>query len=220
MAPNVLRIPEKAIGRAVLEGVERAVDARWDQALARAAASEGLPHEQRLDDVRRTFQRELAALGAASGGLAALPGAGTGTALAAAAADIGWYTMRLADLIMTVAAVHGHREAEVEERRAWVLSVLAFGSGAAVGLERAAREVGRNLGTRQLGLVSASTLRVLNRSLSGRLLRRYGTRRGAAAFGKLLPFGIGAAIGASGNAWGVSVVVRHADRFFRDLDGR
>lgn len=218
MVPNPLKLPEQVLGRAVLEGVERAVDARWEQDRARAATVAGRTTEERVDEVRRSFQRELAAVGAASGGVAALPGAGTGTALAVVAADVGWYTMRLADLIMTIAALHGHDEAHVEERRAWVLSVLAFGGAAAAGLDEAAREVGRGLGTRKLGAVSASTLHLVNRKLTSSLLRHYGARRGASVLGKLLPFGIGAAIGAGGNAWGVQVVAKHADAFFRDLD--
>lgn len=214
---GLLRIPEKVVGKAVLAGVERAVDARWDLAVSRAAESAGQSVDERIDELRGSFQRELAAVGAASGGIAALPGAGTGAALATAAADIGWYTMRLADLVMTVAVIHGHEQATVEERRAWVLAVLAFGSGAAAGLDVAAREVGKGLGTRQIGSVSGTTLRMINRRLSTRLLRRYGLRRGAATFGKLLPFGVGAAIGAGGNAWGVGAVADNADSFFRGL---
>ncbi len=217
MVLGMLRLPEKVIGRAVIEGVERAVDARWDQALSRAEETAGRPVDERVEDVRQSFRIELAAVGAASGGIAALPGAGTATAVATAAADIGWYTMRLADLIMTVAVIHGHEQATVEERRAWVLSVLAFGSGAAAGLDKVAREVGKGLGSRQIGAVSGGTLRLINQHLGARLLRRYGTRRGAATLGKLLPFGVGAAIGAAGNAFGVGAVADHADEFFRDL---
>jgi hypothetical protein len=217
MVLGVVRMPEKIVGRAVLEGVERAVDARWDHACRRAAETAGRPHEARIEEVLGSFQRELAAVGAASGGIAALPGAGTGTALAVAGADIGWYTMRLADLIMTVAAIHGHQQPTVEERRAWVLAVLTFGHDATAGLDRVAREVGKGLGSRTIGSVSGASLAVVNRNLTARLVRRYGTRRGAAVLGKLLPFGLGAAIGGIGNAAGVRAVTRHADQFFRDL---
>lgn len=109
MVPNPLKLPEQVLGRAVLEGVERAVDARWEQDRERAATVAGRTTEERVEEVRRSFQRELAAVGAASGGVAALPGAGTGTALAVVAADVGWYTMRLADLIMTIAATTANR---------------------------------------------------------------------------------------------------------------
>ncbi|HEX2575003.1 MAG TPA: EcsC family protein [Aquihabitans sp.] len=220
MVLRLLRLPEKVVGRAVLEGVERAVDSRWHLAQKRAAQTTGRPVPERIEEVRWTFLRELTALGAASGGVAALPGAGTGTALATSAADIGWYTMRLADLVMTVAVIHGHHDATVDERRAWVLAVLAFGSGASAGLEKAAREVGRNLGHRQIGSVSGTTLRAINKRLGATVARRYGSRRGLATFGKLMPFGLGAAIGAGGNAYGVNAATKHADHFFGDLDRR
>lgn len=207
------------MGRAVLEGVDRAVEARWDLARQRAVETAGRPTAERVEELRRAFRRELSTVGAVSGGIAALPAAGTGTALATAGADIVWYTMRLADLIMTMAVLHGQEDATVDERRAWVLSVLAFGSGASAGLTEAARQVGGDLGRRRLGAVSGATLRTLNRRLSTRLVRRYGSRRGAATLGSLLPFGIGAAIGAGGNAYGVNAVARHADRFFRELPG-
>ena len=220
MALGILRLPQRAIGRAVLEGIDRAVDTRWDRAGERAAETAGRPTAERLDELRVAFRRELTALGAVSGGIAALPAAGTGTALATAGADIGWYTMRLADLIMTIAVIHGHDDATVDERRAWVLAVLAFGGGAAAGLEEAARHVGGSLGKRRLGAVSGATLRSLNRRLTTGLLSRYGSRRGAMVLGSLLPFGIGAAIGAGGNAYGVDAVARNADRFFEDLAAR
>lgn len=214
---GMIPVPDQVVGRAVRSGVDRAVTTRWDAAVRRAAETDG-PVEDRVEVVRDSFTRELAMVGAASGGVAALPGAGTATAIATVSADIGWYSMRLADLIMTIAAIHGHERAELEERRTWVLSVLAFGDAAASGIDRAATDAGATLATRQLGGVSAATLRMVNRKLTARLVTRFGARRGAATLGRLLPFGIGAAIGAGGNSFGVHAVSRHADRFFRGLD--
>lgn len=214
MAPDILRLPRQAIGRSALEGIDRAVASRWDRAIQRADETSGPSRDERLEEVRLELRRELTALGAVSGGIAAVPGAGTGTALVTVGADIGWYTMRLADLILTMAVIHGHDEATVQERRAWVLSVLAFGGGATAGFTEATRQVRGGLGQRQLGSVSAATLRSLNRRLTTSLLRRYGARRGAVVLGSLMPFGVGAAIGAGGNAYSVDAAARHADRFF------
>ena len=49
------------------------------------------------------------------------------------------------------------------------------------------------------------------------LFRRYGTRRGVAALGRLIPLGIGAAIGASANYVAIRSLARHADEFFARL---
>jgi hypothetical protein len=216
---GMIPVPQQVVGRAALAGVDRAVATRWDAAVSRAAETVG-PVEDRVDAVRVSFTKELAAVGAASGGVAALPGAGTAAALATISADIGWYSMRLADLVMTIAAIHGHERATLEERRTWVLSVLAYGDAAPSGIHQAAADVGTTLGTRQLGGLSTATLAMVNRKLTARLLTRFGARRGAATLGRLLPFGIGAAIGAGGNTFGVHTVSRHADRFFRGLPER
>jgi hypothetical protein len=116
-----------------LAGVDRVVTSRWDLAQRAAAATTGSTGE-RIDQLKRSFARELATVGAAAGATAATPLVGTGVAMATAAAELSWFTLRAGDLIMAIAAVHGHRDPSVEERRAWVLSILAFGGSAAAAL--------------------------------------------------------------------------------------
>ena len=48
-------------------------------------------------------------------------------------------------------------------------------------------------------------------------MTKYGTKRGAVALGRALPFGIGAAIGGGANYAFARAIAGHADRFFRDL---
>ncbi|HYX43496.1 MAG TPA: hypothetical protein VE760_00545, partial [Acidimicrobiales bacterium] len=57
----------------------------------------------------------------------------------------------------------------------------------------------------------------INRKLGRSVLTRFGTRRGAPALGRVLPFGIGAAVGGSANYLSVQAIGRHADSFFRSL---
>ena len=212
-----VRAGVESLGSALLEAVDRAATTRWDAAVRRAAAAPGATAGERAAAVTRTFARELAVAGAASGGAAAVPGVGTATAMAATAADLWWFTLRIADLILTIAALHGHERASLEERRAWILSVLAFGEGSAAGFARMAGEVGQDLGGKAVGRIPAGALRAINRKLGRSVLTRFGTRRGVLTLGRVLPFGIGAAVGGSANYLSVQAIGRHADSFFRSL---
>jgi hypothetical protein len=212
------RLPSLSeVGAKVLETVDAAVEHRWEQALRRADSVAHLRRDRQVKAVSRSIRRELVATGAASGGAAAFPGAGTAVTMASLGGDLVVTTVRLTDLVLTVGAIHGRRDASVEERRLWVLSVLAFGDGAAVAVERISAEVARGLTASSTARASWDLLRGTNRSLARTVLTRYGKQRGAMAFGKLMPFGVGAAIGAGGNAMLVNAVARNADKLMTEL---
>ncbi len=215
-----------AIGKAVLVVVDKAVEDRWERALRAAANAEGDTVDERVSSVLKSFRRELTTVGAATGAVAAAPALGTTAAASALIADLGWFGMRATDLIMTVGALHGHTEPTAEERRAWVLAVLAFGEEAASQFTTLVREIDASLATgeqvtaRAAGMVGGDAatldaLRRINSSLASQVLKKYGTRRSILAVGKLLPFGIGAVVGGGANYAFVRVVGRQADRFFR-----
>lgn len=216
-----------AAGKAVLKGVDRAVEQRWDRAVARAEAAEGDTIDERINSLSKSFARELTSLGAASGAAAAAPGLGTAAAVSMLVAEAGWFSLRAADLIMSVGAVHGRLDSSVEERRAWVLSILAFGEEAADEFAALAGEVnnslligGERVGALMAGVVSgdAATLdamRRVNTTLAARVVGKFGSRRGVLMIGKLLPFGIGAVVGGSAN-WALSrALMVQSRRFFK-----
>lgn len=205
-----------SIGHTVLSAVDNAASARWDRAVLRASRTHG-SREERVAQVRKLFAAELSAAGAAIGGAAAVPAVGTAAAVTMGVAEVGWITVRVADLILTIAAIHGHTEAEVEERRAWILSILAFGDSAFVSFTKLAGEMGKGLGAKATARVSAESLRALNRALGRTIVTKYGTKRGVIALGRVLPFGIGAVIGSTANYAAVRVLSRQADSFFRQL---
>lgn len=203
-------------GEIVLEGVDRVVISRWESA-RRAAAATTATREDRIRQLKRAFARELGTLGAAAGAVAAAPVIGTAASLSTAAAELGWFTIRAADLILAIAAVHGHTEPSVEERRAWVLSVLAFGDSAAAAFAKLAGETGKGLGAKATARIPTEVLRWMNRSLGRTVVTKYGARRGAIAIGRVLPLGIGAAIGGTANYALVRAIGRQADTFFAHL---
>lgn len=219
-----------ALGKAMLKGIDKAVTTRWERALDKAAKAEGDTVDARAKWVTRSFIRELTSLGAATGATAAAPGLGTASAASVMVADMGWFALRTTDLIMTIGAVHGRTDASPEERRAWVLAVLAFGENAAKEFAALAAELGgvagapATTGSERLGALVAGAaggdvatidaMRKLNASLAVRVTERWGTRAGAESVGKLLPFGIGAVVGGSAN-WALTRAVGlQARRFF------
>jgi hypothetical protein len=204
-------------GQVLLAGVDKAVASRWEHAVRTAEATAGQRTKARIKQVTKAYGRELAMVGAATGAAAALPVTGTGTAIVSGIGEFGWFTMRAADLILAIAAIHGHTEESVEQRRAWVLSILVFGEGAAEGFNRLAAELGKGLGGRATRAIPAESLQVINRALGGNILTKYGKKRGVVALGTALPLGIGAAVGGSANYAMVRGIAHQADAFFAQL---
>ena len=177
---------ELDLGQTIVSAVDHGIKTRWEPACRRAAVAKGHTPEERIVQVRRMFTRELVTLGALTGGTAAFPWLGTGVAVPAALAEAGWVAVRMTDLILTIAVIYGHDEASVEERRAWVLAVLAFGDAAGDGVGRLASEVGKGLGGKLTGKVSVEALRAINHSLGRTIITKYGQAQGVIAHGRVL----------------------------------
>ncbi len=211
-----MAIDANALGDALMAGIDKATEARWDAAVERASQLPGDVRPQKVKALTAMFARELATVGAATGAAAAAPAVGTGASLVAGVAELGWFTARSGDLILTMAALHGRTAPTLDERRAWVLAVLIFGSSAREGFTSAAKQFGLELeqpNTR----VPLATLRAINGLFGNKLLRRYGAKRGAIALGTALPLGVGAVIGGSANYSAVKLLAKNADRFFAKL---
>lgn len=204
------------IAEALIAGIDKATEHRWEAAVERAAQLPGSVRPQKVKALTDAFARELATVGAATGAAAASPVVGTGATLAAGVAELAWFTARSGDLILTMAALHGRKAPTLDERRAWVLAVLIFGSSAREGFTSAAKQLGLEL-EQPSQRVPLGTLRAINGLLGNKLLRRYGTRRGAIAVGTALPLGIGAVIGGTANYSAVKALAKNADTFFSKL---
>ncbi|MGB3736872.1 MAG: EcsC family protein, partial [Ilumatobacter sp.] len=159
----------------------------------------------------------LGAAGAASGGTAAIPGVGLGAVTATFAVELGWSTMRLADLILTIAAIHGHDRANVDERRMWVLSILTYRDGAAGMLAKLAAEAGETSTRSGARRLTTKSVKRINATMGRAVVAKYGARRGVAAIGRAVPFGIGAVLGYGLNTRAVSMTAKHAHAFFTEF---
>lgn len=209
-------VRDRAIASTVLRAIDHAVTNRWDDAVRRAAGTSGTTAE-RVARITATLSTELAAVGATTGGVAALPGVGTVAALATATADVGWTTTRACDIVMAIGAAHGHTDAPVEVRTAWVIAVLGYGTGAAEVLPRilaaeegAARDQAR-------GRLSGGSAAALNQGFGRNLATRWLMRKLATSVGKALPFGIGAVVGGVANRASARTIARHADLLFATI---
>ncbi len=209
------------VGRPVadmlVEAIDKAVETRWVAAQERARNLQGLDREQRVEAVTARIRRELGAAGAASGGTAAIPGVGTGTVAATFAAELGWSTMRLADLILTIAAIHGHDRADVDERRMWVLSILTYRDGAAGMIAKLAVDAGETTTRRGARRLTTTSVKRINATMGRAVMAKYGARRGVAALGRAVPFGVGAVLGYGMNTRAVTMTARHAHTFFTEF---
>lgn len=190
--------------------IERTLDAALDKALAvqRPVVVAYLDRARRrrpgaspaevVAQLERRYLTAVAGIGAASGATAAIPGVGTGTSVATGAAEITGFVSATAMYVLALAEVHGVPVSDPQVRRTLVLAVL-LGESATAALEGAAAEaphwaqvIGRG--------VSKDHIAGVNSRLAHLLVTRFGAKQGALLVGRALPLGIGAGIGAAGNA--------------------
>lgn len=210
-------LPLKGVpGRAVLTVVDKAVATRWDDARRAAVEAPGTTRETKAASIAAHFTKQLAGLGAAAGGTAALPGVGTIAALGTTTAELAAFAFRASEMVMAIGAAYGNTEATEDQRRSWVLAVLAFGDDAAEGYATIVSSLG---GAKALAASQGGSgwFQSVNRYLGRKLIARFGAREGAAALGRLLPFGIGAAFGGGTNWWMARGIAKDATRLFREL---
>jgi len=177
------------------------------------------PHASPAEIVRKLEKHYLAAVmasGAAVGSAALLPGIGTLAAMSAVAGETVVFLEATTVFVLAVAETYGIPATDRERRRALVLAVLVGEDG-----KRAVADLigpGRTKGGAWLG-ESAATLPLpavsqLNSRLIKYFVKKYTLKRGALAFGKLLPAGIGAVIGGGGNRMMGRKIVKNAQLAF------
>ena len=168
--------------------------------------------EQLTRRLIRECARDLALGGAVTGGAAASPVAGP----AATAAMFGTEGLagatRLGEMVMAIGIVHGHHEADPGERALWLGAALGIGEGAAVGMASVAARAGARGGARLVSKIPSAAAAGAGRTK--RLAAKVGARRGPWGLAALLPYTIGAGVGAAGNAALAASVGRAANGYF------
>lgn len=205
------------LSQRLLDAIDEVSSNRWEAATRRAAALPDGIRPEKIKALTDSFARQLGVAGAAAGAAAVAPGVGAAATMLTTTAELGLFTARAGDLILTIAATHGRPDPTVDERRAWVLAVLIYGSSAKDGFASALNEAAVGVAPVVNRRVSLATLQTANRLMSRSLLRRYGSRRAVIAAGRVIPIGIGALIGGSANYVAIRTLARNADEFFARL---
>ena len=164
------------------------------------------------DQLAKRYRTAVMGIGGASGAAAAMPGAGTAASVASGAAEITAFVSASAMYVLALAELHGVPVSDPQIRRALVLSVLVGEGGAAV----VAGERGADVHWAKVlsSTTSKEKLSGINGRLGRMLLTRFGTRQGALVFGRALPLGVGAGIGAFGNAALAKGITKSARKAF------
>lgn len=176
------------------------------------------PDATPADVVKKLEKHYLAAVmasGAAVGSTAAFPGIGTLTAMSAVAGETVVFLEATSVYVLALAEVYGIPADHRERRRALVLAVLVGEDSkrAVADLIGPGRTSGAWIseGAATLPLPAVSQL---NSRLMRYFVKRYTLRRGAIAFGKLLPVGIGAVVGGVGNRMMGKKIITNARNAF------
>lgn len=167
--------------------------------------------EQIIQRLERIYLTTVTGSGTAVGATAAVPGVGTIASLAAMSAETTFFLEASAVFTLAVAAVHDIAPEDKERRRALVLAVVLGESG----MEIVEKSVGRS--AKNWGSLLANQIpgvRNMNDSLMKRFVVQFIAKRSALMFGKVLPAGIGAAVGGFGNrALGKSTIANARKAF-------
>ncbi|HMO11712.1 MAG TPA: hypothetical protein PKB06_09475 [Actinotalea sp.] len=163
--------------------------------------------EQIIALLDKQYLLAISASGGAVGAAAAAPAVGTGVGIALTTSEVATFFAASSAYALAVASVHGIEVEDVTRRRTLLLATVlgeqgsrTIGSETGLGSNGWARSLLVNMPTR--------TIKQVNRALTRRLIRAQATRQGALAFGRLVPFGIGAVVGVTGaRALGRTVIV-------------
>lgn len=159
------------------------------------------------------YLNTVTASGAAVGATAAVPGIGTVAALAAAGGETAVFVATSAFYTLALAEVYGLPLEDVERRRALVMSI-ALGSSGSVLAEKAAMRKGRSWADTVANYLPGPSIGKLNTVLAKRMILRLARTRGLMTVGRIIPFGLGAAIGAASNRTLGRAMVINAHRAF------
>ena len=192
---------------------QRAAVAAEQVARLRAEHPDDSPEELANRLIRRCA-KDMSLAGAVSGGAAAAPIAGMALAAASAGVDSAFSMNRLGELIMGIAEVYGHSIDSHDERRAAVLAVIGLVDGAAVGVSGLAAKAGVRGGAKVLSKVPSPTAGAVTGGVARRTVTKLATKSGPWSLAALVPYGIGAGVGAAGNGLLARAVGKAAKEYF------
>lgn len=162
--------------------------------------------------------------GAAVGAVAVVPGLGTTAALGVSAAETAGFLEASALYAQAMAELHGMTITDRPRANALVLGLMLGKSGrrlvrqfsedAGVAGMTNIERTGRSWATMVTNTIPSNLLNSLIKKMRDELIKRYGTKTVGSTIGRILPFGLGAAVGILVNRSMASVVIKSASTAF------
>jgi len=174
----------------------------------------GATADQLADRLISRCTRDLAVGGAVAGGAAASPVAGVAAAAATTGADATYSIGRLSEMIMGIGLIYGHPLHTVDERTALVVAVLGLSESAAVGLTGLAARIGSRSGARLLAKLPTGSAPPPTAGVTKKAVSKLSNSKGPWSLAALVPYGIGAGVGAAGNTVLARSVGKAAKQYF------
>ena len=192
---------------------QRSVHAAEQVARLRAEHPDDSPEELANRLIRRCA-KDMSIAGAVSGGAAAAPVAGMAVAAASAGVDSAFSMNRLGELIMGIGEIYGHGIDSHDERRTAVLAVIGIVDGAAIGVSGLAAKAGAKGSARVLSRIPSPASGAVTGGVARRAVTKMGAKSGPWSLAALVPYGIGAGVGAAGNGLLARAVGKAAKEYF------
>jgi hypothetical protein len=154
--------------------------------------------------LERRFLTATTTGGAAVGATAVIPAVGAGTSLALSAVETAGFLEATALFAQSVAEVHGIPLDDPERARTLVMGMMLGNSGQDLLTQVAAQAGGRGSRTAYWGeFVTKNSpgpvFTLVAQRVRDAFIKRFAVRQGASVLGRMIPFGIGAVIGGTGN---------------------
>lgn len=171
----------------------------------------------------RDYLRVVTGSGAAVGGTAAVPAVGTGAALGLSVAATLGFLEASALYAQSLAELHGIAIDDPDRSRVLVMGIMMGEEGSSMISGLTSQVAGRGGGpiqgwARSFGVGKSKTVySSVQRALQKKFLRKIIGTQAANTLGRLVPFGVGAAIGGVGNRYMAKRVIENAGVAFAGI---
>ncbi len=204
--------------RAVLHTLERAVNTREPAIRAKIealrAAHPGYTSDRLAATLIRSTRRRVAATGAVSGAISIAPGLGTVLAIGTVTSQSLYALEQEIELVLSIAMVYGHELSGSDERVLEALVVVGLASGALKLREDVLVTGGERLAVAAFRRLPGSIVTHSGGRILTRLLSRVATGSAGRVAARVIPIGVGVAIGATFDWLSVTGLGRVAVRYY------
>lgn len=184
------------------------------------ATNEGSDPKTLSRQLIKATTRKLTGAGVVAALPGAVPGLGTGTQVLIMGSSVTaetWMILRnLTAMQLSVAGLFGH-DVRSEDRKEELVLVWGLETGAILPAKEAGTAIGTKIAIKQFNKrVSGDVFKKINQKLGTTVVTKWGTKRGGIAVGRLIPFGVGTAVGggmnyATARSFGAALMKYYAD---------